>query len=143
MLPVSAEVVKADRVLLRVHDRKELIFDFDELPGIYLALKDGVLHSLSIVEACLGYLAQPCPSSGCGGGDIVGDQGIHLRSGCELFGEEGGVGIEITAEMAGEETGLYVRKEAESCLLSEKWMREFGLFAFLPVLEDDFAGVGF
>lgn len=58
-----------------------------------------------------------------------------------LFPEEGGVGIEITAEVAGEEACLDLGSESEGDFLVEKGVSDFVLFALLPGGEDGFAGI--
>jgi len=77
MLPISPEIVKADRILLRVHDCEQLVFEFHQLPGIHLAFEDGILDPLPVVETGFGDFTQSGPAGRGGGGDIVGDEGVH------------------------------------------------------------------
>lgn len=55
--------------------------------------------------------------------------------------EVGGVGVVVTTQVAGEQTGLDMGKEAEGHFFFQEGVGDFGLFAFLPVGEDGFAGV--
>ena len=58
-----------------------------------------------------------------------------------LAGEEGGIGIEVAAEVAGEEACLEVGQHADGGFFVEERMVDFVLFAFLPGGEDGFAGI--
>ncbi len=60
-----------------------------------------------------------------------------------LFGEEGGVGVDVATEVAGEEPGLEVGEEADGGFFVEEGVADFLLFAFLPMGEDGFSGVFF
>src|SRR6478609_5956545 len=51
------------------------------------------------------------------------------------------IGIEVTAEVAGEQAGLELGKETDGGFLVEEGMVDLVLFALLPGSEDFFAGV--
>lgn len=51
------------------------------------------------------------------------------------------VGIEIIAEMAGQEAGLQLWQQTDGCFLVEKRMGDLILFALLPSGEDFFSGI--
>ena len=48
-----AQIVKAQAVLFRIHDRQELCLQHFALRGVQQALKDGVLHPLPVVDTLL------------------------------------------------------------------------------------------
>jgi hypothetical protein len=77
VVPVAAEMIETEAVGFRIDDVQEAGFKADKLRGIYLALEDGILHSLPEVETSLGGPAQAGFSGGRGGGDVVGDEDVH------------------------------------------------------------------
>ena len=107
-LPVVAEVVVAQAVVLRIDDLFEPCPQGCHLAGVELALEDAVLHPLPVVKAGLRHLAQSARASRRAGGDIVGDQDIH--GSCSWFvvawwcllPKKGRVGVEVAAQVAGE-----------------------------------------
>jgi hypothetical protein len=96
-------MIEAEAVGFWVDDLEEAGFERDELRGIHLALENGGLDSLAVVEARLGSTPQAGFPGGSRGGDIVSDEDIH---GFEiwdfgLFCQKCWIGIEVSAEVAG------------------------------------------
>jgi hypothetical protein len=58
-----------------------------------------------------------------------------------LFRQKGGIGVEIAAEMAGQQAGLEMRQETDGGFLVEEGMVDFVLLALLPGGEDFLAGI--
>ena len=80
LLPVFSKMVDSDAVGFRVDDGKQLSSELHELGMIHLALEDGVLDALAVVEAGFRDLAEPLLPGFGDGGDIVGEQDIHLKT---------------------------------------------------------------
>lgn len=57
--PVAAQEVAAKAVGRGMDKAKEPVLQFRPLRGIYIALEHGVLHTLTVIEACLRH---PCES---------------------------------------------------------------------------------
>jgi len=77
VLPIRAEVIEAQAVGFRVDDVKQAVFKHHELGRVHLALENGILHSLAIIETGLGSAAQAgLANRGCGG-NIVSDEDVH------------------------------------------------------------------
>jgi hypothetical protein len=79
LFPVVSKVVESDRILLLVDFRQDAFFEFDVLRRFDFALKDRVLDALTVVEANFGDVAQAAGTGRGAGGNIVGDEEIHLE----------------------------------------------------------------
>ncbi len=53
--PFRTQVVKPERIMLFLNNRKQTSLQLHELRSIYLALKYGILNSLPVVQTCTGY----------------------------------------------------------------------------------------
>ena len=63
-LVLISEVIKAEAVFLVVHNGAKLCLKQFALGGVKQALKDGVLHALSVVNALFGDLPQALSTGG-------------------------------------------------------------------------------
>jgi hypothetical protein len=79
LLPVFAKMIDSDAIGFHVDDGKQFCPELDEACVIDLAFENGVLDTLAVVEAGLGDLAEAFLAEFCDGGDVVGDQYVHLR----------------------------------------------------------------
>ena len=80
LLPVFSKVINADTVGFCVDDGKEFPPELDKLRVIHLALEDGILDALAVVEAGFRYLAQALLAGFGDGGDVVGEEDVHGKS---------------------------------------------------------------
>jgi len=48
------------------------------------------------------------------------------------FPQECGIGVQISPQVSGDETGLKMRQKSDSDLFIEEWMDELILFPLLP-----------
>jgi hypothetical protein len=78
LLPIFPKMVDADTVRFLVDNGKEFPPELDELCVIHLALEDGVLDALAVVEAGFRDLAQSFLAGFGDGGDVVGEEDIHF-----------------------------------------------------------------
>jgi hypothetical protein len=78
MIPIMTEKVNSQTIGRGIDDLQESLPNSDYLRRINKTFKNGILHTLSIVQTSLGDPAQPAPTLGSGRGDIVGDQDLHL-----------------------------------------------------------------
>lgn len=89
-LPVLAQQVKPDTVVVRIDDFEQAIFELRKLSGIHLAFKDRELYALPIIQTGFGYTTQSPGASFRRGRHIIGDNHIHRgESGC-YFQTNGG-----------------------------------------------------
>ena len=79
LLPVFAKVIDSDAIRFRVDDGKKFCPELDEAGVIDLALEHGVLNALAVVKAGLGDLAEAFLAEFGDGGDVIGEQDIHLK----------------------------------------------------------------
>ena len=63
------------------------------------------------------------------------------KLGGKSLAEECGIGVEIAAEVAGQQASLEMREEADGGFFVEKRMVDFVLLALLPGGENFFAGI--
>jgi hypothetical protein len=77
LLPVFSKMVDADTVGVRVDDGKEFPPELDKLRVIHLALEDGILDALAVVEAGFRDLTKAFLSGFGDGGNVVGEEDIH------------------------------------------------------------------
>ena len=80
LLPIFSKMVDADTIGFRVDDGKEFSAELDKLRMIHLALEDGVLDALAVVEAGFRNLAEPFLSGFGDGGNVVGEEDIHWEN---------------------------------------------------------------
>jgi hypothetical protein len=80
LLPVFSKVINADTVSFCVDNGKEFPPELDKLRVIHLALEDGVLDALAVVEAGFRDLAEAFLSGFGYGGDVVGEEDVHGKS---------------------------------------------------------------
>ena len=76
-LVLVAKIVKAQAILLRVHDGQEFGLQHPTLTGIQQALKHGILHPLTVIHALFRNLPQTFTSGGILGVHIVSNQYQH------------------------------------------------------------------
>lgn len=72
LLPVSPKMIKPNAVGFGVDDGEDFLTKFDKLSRIKLALKDGVLDPLAVVQTDLCDASQATLSSLGHGRDVVG-----------------------------------------------------------------------
>jgi hypothetical protein len=77
LLPVFSKMVDANTVGFLIDDGKEFPPKLNELRVIHLALEDGILNALAVVEAGFRNLAEAFLSGFCDGGNVVGEEDIH------------------------------------------------------------------
>jgi hypothetical protein len=140
-LPFVAEKVEPQAVVIEVSELEQVSSEANPLVVLEEALEDGVLHPLAVVKAGIGHTAEPALAVGRDGGDIVADEDHHGRGAADLPPFEWRVGIEIAAEMTGQEQGLGVEEQADGDIFAEEGVVDFLLFAFLPGCEHFLAAV--
>src|ERR1019366_616071 len=129
-LPVGAEMIVAQAVVIRIYDGFEPSLQHRPLRGIDLDLKDRELNSLTEVAARLGNPPEPPRTARLGGGHVVGHEHHHRVA--PLFPEPGRIGIEIAAQMPGEQLGLQVGDEPERRRLLQEGVTPLLLLTLLP-----------
>lgn len=135
-LPLVAEEVEAKAVLRGCDLGEEVGAEADPLGGVDEALEDGILDALPAIFAQAGNAAQTAAAGFFACADVVADEDEHRL----LPPEEGGVGVEATADVAGEQECLGVGDEAERDALVEEGMLDLFLLARLPGGDDQLAG---
>jgi hypothetical protein len=83
-LPIVSEVIEAKGVFFGIHERKQVMLEFDPLGGGEFALEDGVLDALPKVLTFVGDVAESFATGRRGGFDVVGDEDIHDGEVAEL-----------------------------------------------------------
>lgn len=78
VIPMCTKVVKPQRIFLIIDDIDQAGFEFDGLGWVDLALEDGVLHTLSIIEADFCGASESALAAFGAGGDIVSDEKVHV-----------------------------------------------------------------
>ena len=141
-LPFRSEKIETQAVMFQVCESQQVRPEGDPLIVGQEALKDGVLHALAVVQASFGDVAEAALAVGRRGGDIVADEDHHRKMGWpRLSPLERRVGVEIAAEVAGEQEGLGVKEQADGNFFTEKRMLDFLLLPLLPSGEDFFPSV--
>jgi hypothetical protein len=77
LLPIFSKVIDSNAIGFRVDDGKQLSSELHKLRVIHLALEDGVLDALAVVEAGFRDLAQPFLAGFGDGGNVVGEEDVH------------------------------------------------------------------
>ncbi len=135
VIPVFSEQINPEAVGLRIDNFQESFAHLHELPRIYEAFEDGILHPLAVIETRLRSLPQPAAPGRRDRGDIVCDQDLHTATanrGALSFPDKGGIGVEIAAEVARQEAGLEMRHDAPRHFLEKKWVDNFLALSLLP-----------
>ena len=70
-LILIAQIIKANAVLLRIHQIHQLVLELLALGRIQNTLKHGILYPLAVIDAFLGNFPQAFTPGGIGGTDIV------------------------------------------------------------------------
>jgi hypothetical protein len=141
-LPLRSEKIETQAVMFQVCEPQEVCPEGDPLIVGQEAFKDGVLHALAVVQAGFGDVAEATLAIGRRGGDIVADEDHHRRMDWpRLSPLERRVGVEIAAEVAGEQEGLGVKEQADGNFFTEKRMLDLLLLPLLPRGEDFFPPV--
>lgn len=76
-IPVGPKIVEPQGILREIGDLEEPRLHFDETRGINLAFKDGILHTLAVVETDFRDPSQSPRASLARRRDIVGDEKLH------------------------------------------------------------------
>lgn len=76
-MPVVTQMIEPQTVLGGIHNLEQPGLELNQLSRIHLALEDGVLDALAVVQTGLGHLAQATSTGRVHGGNIVGDKEIH------------------------------------------------------------------
>lgn len=136
-LPVCTEKVEAETVFLGFVDAEQIRTEMDPLIGLDQAFENRVLHSLPVVQANLGYAAQATGPVGTARCDIIADDYHHGSPPLKRR-----IGVEVAAQMTGEQQGLSMKHHADREGFIEKGMLDFLLLALL-VGREDFLPSGF
>jgi hypothetical protein len=78
VMPVAPEMVKSQRVRLRIDQAEKPVLHRRELGRIDFAFKHRILDPLAIIETGFRDVAQTSPALGRKRGDIVGNEKVHL-----------------------------------------------------------------
>ena len=97
---VLPEVIDPQAILCLINDSEQLLNEDDLLSRVYQTLKDRVLHPLTIVLATWRSLLRPAAS--------VVLTSYVMRIYMDLGHKEGGVIIDLTSQISGEERRLNV-----------------------------------
>jgi hypothetical protein len=76
-VPLGSESIKPQGIVFEIGDFEETRLEFDKLRRVDLALEDGVLHALAIIEADLGNAPEPAFTALGRCRDIVGDEKLQ------------------------------------------------------------------
>jgi hypothetical protein len=77
VMPVATKMIETKAIRFWINDVEKLGFEGNELRGVNLALEDGILNTLAVVETGLGDPAESRFSRRRGGGNVVGGEDIH------------------------------------------------------------------
>ena len=141
-LPFGPEKIKTQAVVFQIRELQEFRPKRDPLVVGEQAFEHGILHTLAVVQAGFGDVAQAPLAVGCRGGDIVTDEDHHRKMGWPCLPPlERRVGVEIAAEVAREQERLGVKEQADGNFFAEKRVLDFLLLPLLPRREDFFPAI--
>ena len=123
------EIVKAQAILLFVHDFAKRMLQNFALRSVHNTFEDRVLNASAVIYALLCNLTKAFSTGGILRVDIICYQN---QQNITLLSHKRRICIQITAQISGKEHGLSVRDKSPCDFFFEKRVRYFLLFSFLP-----------
>lgn len=123
------EIVKAQAILLFVHNFAKRMLQNFALCRVDDALKNGILDASAVIYTLFSNFAKALAPGGVLRVDIICYQN---QQNITLLPHKRRICIQITAQISGKEHGLSVRDKSPCDFFFEKRVRYFLLFSFLP-----------
>ncbi len=126
---LGAEAVEPQAIHFEIHFGDQPSPKFDPLGWGDLAFEYRVLYSLSVVKTGAGNPPKAAAAGRCLRADIIGDK--HEHGGLSLP-EEGGITIQVAAQISRQKLGLEGGEKPEGGCFAEEGMAQGVALAFLP-----------